>query len=98
RVDKLRETVQLGDPLVVSSRFGKGRVVVFLTTAGRAWNDWAGGSFAAFTYPVVMLELQKYLTSVAEDTDLTVGSPLEIQLDSTRYDVCIHRFVQPVSR
>jgi hypothetical protein len=98
RVDKLRETVQLGDPLVVSSRFGKGRVVVFLTTAGLAWNNWAGGSFAQYTYPVVMLELQKYLTSVSEDTDLTAGSPLEIQLDSARYDGRIHRFFQPEAR
>jgi hypothetical protein len=98
RVDKLRDSVQLGDPLVVSARFGKGRVVVFLTSAGLAWNDWAGGSPAQLTYPVVMLELQRYLTSVGEDTDLTVGSPLEIQLDSTRYDGRIRRFFQPEAR
>lgn len=98
RVDTLRETVQLGDPLVISARFGKGRVVVFLTTAGRAWNDWAGGSLAMSTYPVIMLELQKYLTSVGEETDLTVGAPLEIQLDSTRFDGRIHRFFQPEAR
>src|SRR5207253_8103918 len=98
QVDTLRQTVQLGDPLVVSARFGKGRVVVFLTTAGRAWNDWAGGSLATATYPVVMLELQKFLTSVGEDTDLTVGAPLEIQLDSTRYDGRIRRFFQPEAR
>ena len=98
RVDELRERVQMGDPLVVSARFGRGRVVVFLTTAGLAWNNWAGGSLASPTYPVVMLELQKYLTSVGEDTDLTVGSPLEIQLDATRYDGRIHRFFQPEAR
>ncbi len=98
RVDQLRETVQLGDPLVVSARFGKGRVVVFLTTAGRAWNDWAGGSPAQLTYPVVMLELQKYLTSVGDESDLTVGTPLEIQLDATRYDGRIHRSFLPEAR
>ncbi len=98
RIDRLRETVQLGDPLVVTARFGKGRVVAFLTTAGRAWNDWAGGSLASPTYPVVMLELQKYLTSVGEETDLTVGTPLEIRLDSTRYDGKIRRFFQPEAR
>jgi hypothetical protein len=98
RVDELRERVQMGDPLVVTARFGRGRVVVFLTTAGQAWNDWAGGSLASPTYPVVMLELQKYLTSVGEETDLTVGSPLEIQLDPTRYDGRVHRFFQPEAR
>src|SRR5207245_6887546 len=82
----------------VSARFGKGRVVVFLTSAGRAWNDWAGGSPATLVYPVVMLELQKYLTSVGQETDLTVGSPLEIQLDSTRYDGRIRRFFLPEAR
>ena len=31
-----------GDPLVVEQSFGKGRVVVFLTTAAqKTWNDWA---------------------------------------------------------
>ena len=29
-----------GDPLVVERSFGKGRVVVFLTTAAPTWNDW----------------------------------------------------------
>jgi hypothetical protein len=98
RVDELHERVQMGDPLIVSARFGRGRVVVFLTTAGLAWNNWAGGSLASPTYPVVMLELQKYLTSVAEETELTVGSPLEIQLEATRYDNRIHRFFQPEAR
>jgi hypothetical protein len=98
QVDELRERVQMGDPLVVTSRFGRGRVVVFLTTAGLAWNNWAGGSLASPTYPVVMLELQKYLTSVGEETDLTVGSPLELQLDASRYDGRIHRFFQPEAR
>ncbi|HLJ93667.1 MAG TPA: BatA domain-containing protein [Gemmataceae bacterium] len=98
RVDRLREATQLGDPFVVSARFGKGRVVVFLTTAGRAWNDWAGGSPAMLTYPIVMLELQKYLTSAGDETELSVGSPLEFQLDSSRYDGRILRFFQPEAR
>jgi hypothetical protein len=97
RIDKFRQDVQLGDPLVISEQFGKGRVVEFLTTAGRAWNDWAGGSPASMTYPVVMLELQKYLTSVAQESRLTVGTPLEIQLDGGRYDPMMHRFYVPES-
>src|SRR5262249_19599233 len=79
RFERIKETVQYGDPLVVTSHFGKGRVVAFMTTAGRAWNDWAGGSPASVTYPVVMLELQKFLSSVDNEGDKTVGTPLDIE-------------------
>jgi hypothetical protein len=98
RLEKLKEAVQYGDPLVVTSRFGKGRVVAFLTTAGRAWNDWAGGSPASVTYPVVMLELQKFLSSVDTEADKTVGTSLDIELDSTRYEQKMHRYFQPEAR
>jgi len=70
KVAALRDMARYGDPLVLSKSFGKGRTVVFLTTAGKAWNDWAGGGMASFTYPVVMLSLQKYLIS-ARDNKLT---------------------------
>ena len=92
RLMKFQETVRLGDPLVVASQFGKGRVVVFLTTAGRAWNDWAGGSLASPTYPVILLELQKYLTASNSDAAYLVGNPVEVQLDSGRYDSKMKRF------
>jgi hypothetical protein len=98
RIEQFREEVLLGDPLVITQVYGKGRVIAFLTTAGRGWSDWAGGSLATPTYPVVMLELQKYLTSSGAETQLTVGSPLEIQLDSSRFDNKIHRYFQPESR
>src|SRR5205823_118817 len=61
RLERFRQTIQYGDPLVVAKTFGRGRCVAFLTTAGRAWNDWAGGSPASVTYPVIMLDLQKYM-------------------------------------
>jgi hypothetical protein len=98
RVERLRQTVKYGDPLVVASRYGKGKVVAFLTTAGGAWNDWAGGSPASITYPLVIVELQKYLTSAGPDSDRTVGSPLEIQLDNARFATRIHRFFVPEDR
>jgi len=94
RVEKFKEMVQYGDPLVVAGRYGKGRTVAFLTTAGKKWNDWAGGSPASVTYPVVMLELQKYLTSLDSEEIRTVGAPLEIQGESSRYDPKVHCFVQ----
>jgi len=86
RVEKFRETVQYGDPLVVSQEFQKGRVVAFLTTAGKKWNDWAGGSPASVTYPMVMIDLQKYLTGGDTETAKKVGEPLEIERAAGRYE------------
>src|SRR5262249_1750288 len=47
RIDKYRREVQLGDPLIITKNFGRGKVVAFLTTAGTSWNDWAGGGMAS---------------------------------------------------
>ncbi len=72
-----------GAPLVLEREFGHGRVVVFLTTAGPLWNNWARSNPS---YVVAMLELQAYLSarrSVAEAR--LVGSPLEIALDPADY-------------
>ncbi len=86
QMDRLRQRVQYGDPLMVAGRAGKGRVVAFLTTAGRDWNTWAGGSPASWTFPMVVLETQKFLTSLDDDAGLTVGSELPLSLDATRYE------------
>jgi hypothetical protein len=98
RIAEFRETVQLGDPLVVSKQYGKGRVIAFLTTAGRNWNDWAGGSLASPTYPAVMLELQKYLTRGGGETNQILGNPLTIEVDSSRYDSKMRSYFQPEAR
>ena len=60
-IAQVLEEVELGDPLVVSSRFGKGKAVVVLTTAGRKWSEWPGGCPAESTYPILILEMQKFL-------------------------------------
>ncbi|HXG12739.1 MAG TPA: BatA domain-containing protein [Gemmataceae bacterium] len=85
RFEEFRERVQYGDPLVVSNRVGKGRVVAWMTTAGTDWNDWADGFLVSGTYPVFMLTLQKYLSSPDESSVLTVGTPLSVRLDAARY-------------
>src|SRR5262249_49342093 len=76
--EDFRQLVQYGDPLVVVGRYGKGRVVAFLTTAGRSWNYWPGGCPASATYPMVIHELQRYLTSGSEDLNRFVGTPLTL--------------------
>jgi hypothetical protein len=58
----LLDTVRYGDPLVVDKRFGKGHVVAVLTSASTRWNEWAGGSLVSFTFPLFVIDLEKYLT------------------------------------
>jgi hypothetical protein len=110
-LDTFREIVQYGDPLVLSKRYGKGHVVAFLTTAGKAWSDWAGGCPASPTYPIVMMMLQKYLTSGSDDVNWTVcaplrvgggqdvaqtcGTPVQLEADATRYQAKMHVYFQP---
>ena len=98
RIEDLSQRVQYGEPLVISARVGRGRTIAFLTTAGRKWNDWAGGSPASVTYPVVMLELQKYLTSMDVEENRTVGRPLEIEAESSRYEPNLRCFFRQAAR
>jgi hypothetical protein len=97
-IEAFRKRVQLGDPLVISKVYGKGKVVAFMTTAGKAWNDWAGGSPASPTYPAVMVELQKFLTSGGGDTNRTVGESLLIDVDSARFEPRLRCFYQPETK
>jgi hypothetical protein len=93
--DRFRETVQYGDPLVVAKQFGKGSVVAVLTTAGKAWNDWPGGCPASPTYPIMVVELEKYLTSGSEEASYLVGQPVKFDWDATRFEPRLRKFLQP---
>ncbi len=80
-------------PLIVESRFGKGRVVTFLTTAAPTWNNWARNNPS---FVVVVQELQAYIARRSQsDRARRVGTPLEIELDADRYAASV-RFVPPV--
>jgi hypothetical protein len=94
RVERFRERVRYGDPLLVSARYGKGRAVACLTSAGRKWNDWAGGGPASVTYPVFMLDLQKYLAGADVQEERLVGAPLEVVADNSRYEARAHCFLE----
>jgi hypothetical protein len=103
RMDQMRERVQFGDPLAVSNRVGKGRVVAVLTAIGKApdagagdvdaWNDWPNGPGAP-TFVVLMQALGKYLTSVSDDSGNLVGGKVELTLDPVRYEPRMRRFYQ----
>lgn len=98
RIDAFRETIQYGDPLLIAGTFGKGRTVAVLTSAGKKWNDWAGGSPASFTYPMLVLEMQKYLSSLGSDADLLVGDAKQFEVDASRYVPEMRCYYQPEAR
>ena len=72
-----------GAPLVLERSFGKGRVVVFLTTAAPEWNNWARNNPS---FVVAMLDLQAFLSRRPEaDESYLVGQPLALRLDPGRH-------------
>ncbi|MCS7046898.1 MAG: hypothetical protein NZO58_11125, partial [Gemmataceae bacterium] len=82
---KLRDQVRYGDPFVVAKHYGKGRVVAVMTTAGKDWNDWAGGSQATLIYQPFIWELQNYLSSQGSEGDLPVGTPVQLAVDTEQF-------------
>jgi len=81
-----------GAPLAAERRFGRGRVVAFLTTAAPEWNNWARENPS---FVVSMLEMQAYLTArPAAEVPRLVGAPLEVKLDPGQYEPQV-RFATP---
>jgi hypothetical protein len=87
QLQEFHDMVLFGDPLVVTRRVGKGKVVACLTAAGTAsnWNDWGGGSQASWTYPMFLMDLQRYLTSEGDDLNRIVGETVARTFDAARY-------------
>jgi hypothetical protein len=86
-LQEFHDTVLFGDPLVMTRRVGKGKAVACLTAAGTAsnWNDWGGGSQASWTYPMFLMDLQRYLTSEGDDLNRIVGESVMRTFDASRY-------------
>jgi hypothetical protein len=61
KLAQLRDRARYGDPIVVASTFGKGRVIVCLTSVGGDWNDWAEGP-ASPTFVILTANMVKHLT------------------------------------
>ena len=79
-----------GAPLAVERKYGEGRVVALLTTAGPQWNNWAQGNP---TFVVALHELQAYLAMRPAPGHL-VGAPLRVELDPAQHQARV-RFVGP---
>ncbi len=81
----LREDVQYGDPFIITQGFGKGKTVAVMSTAGKDWNDFAGGSAASVLYAPFIWELQNYLSSQGSEANLNVGTSIDIPLDAGQF-------------
>jgi hypothetical protein len=72
-----------GEPLILEHRFGEGRVVTVLTSAGQDWTNWPRQAM----YVPFMLELFKEIASRPEQAESRVsGTPLTFDLPAAEYD------------
>ncbi len=96
-IREFADTLLYGDPLLVARPYGKGRTVAFLTTIGTAtkWNNWGGGSPASWTYPMFIMDLQRFLTSQGDDLNRVVGTALKQELDPALYKSEVRITFQP---
>jgi hypothetical protein len=81
QVMRLHDEAKYGDAFVIGANYGKGRVVATMTSSGKAWNNWGGGSAASPLYPLFIWEMQNFLSGQGAGADLTVGTPVEISID-----------------
>ena len=88
---KIIARLRNGAPLAVERTFGDGRVVAMLTTAAPQWNNWSRNP----SFVVGMLEMESHLAArPALDANRAVGAPIELQLDSARYQSQV-RLISP---
>jgi len=82
-----------GDPIVFEHRLGEGRVLTFLTTAGRRWSNWPVAP-ALPGYVVMQLlvhaHLQKPDASVQE---YEIGSPVKLEWRVSRFGDAVEVFL-----
>ena len=92
--EEFRKNILFGDPLAVARKLGKGKVAAILTPAGTrptvpgatdGWNEWGAGSPVSWSYPVFVMDLQRFLSSEGSERNKIVGDELKLSLDSTRY-------------
>jgi len=71
------------DPALVERRFGRGRVAVFASSAGKDWNDFPG---RGRSYVPFCSRLVSYLAEAGTARrNLTVGEPIELVLPAAEF-------------
>src|SRR5262249_13681670 len=88
-IKQFHDQVKYGDPFVIMKRHGNGKVLAVMTTAGKEWNEWGGGSESSIFYQPFIWESINYLTSqeAGKSTDVSriVGSPADVTVDPEPY-------------
>jgi hypothetical protein len=84
-IRQLHDQVKYGDPFMVLRRHGNGQVVAVMTTAGKEWNDWGGGSSGAFVYQPIIWETLNQLSSKVGESKRLVGSSLTLTVDKEQF-------------
>src|SRR5262249_43577490 len=75
-IEQLEKAVKYGEPFIVLADNKKGgKVLAVMTTAGKEWNDWGGGSGATILYQPLIWETIHYPTGQAEGQSNGVGRP-----------------------
>ncbi|MDO4569014.1 MAG: BatA domain-containing protein [Planctomycetia bacterium] len=79
-------------PLVLEKRYGRGWVILFLTSVDSSWNNWSRGNPS---YVVMLLQLQAYLASSrhSEET-LCVGEKISFEYSPEEFSPEV-RFLTP---
>jgi hypothetical protein len=69
-------------PLLVERRLGRGRVLLWSSSADLEWNDWARDP----SYVATMLQMVQYVARpAAESGDVIVGSPIRLAVDPNEH-------------
>lgn len=88
---RLRDLTKFGDPFYMAKDFGRGRVVLFTTTAGEQWTDWPSEKPGSASFTPVMKEMGNYLAGAGADENRVVGAPITLRLDAGRYKPGVKR-------
>ena len=73
-----------GTPAIMERPYGRGRVMLFTSSADLEWNNWAKDP----SYVVAMLEIAQYLARASDlDRSVEVGAPLTLEIDPSRWEL-----------
>ncbi len=106
-IKTFREQILFGDPLLVTKRQGKGRLVAFLSTAGTSqrrgvggeeqvqWNDWGTEVACAPWYVLFLNDLHRFLISEGQAPNRVLGEGVEFAVDAKRYEKKVNYTFEP---
>ncbi|MEX0775960.1 MAG: BatA domain-containing protein [Phycisphaeraceae bacterium] len=81
------------DPLLVEHRVGRGRVLLFASTANRLWHNMVINP----AFPMLLNQMVTYLTQQDLEVPVPAGSPIVVALDDMEVGADV-TFVEPTGR